>query len=56
MEILKVYEEKDGFVRMDCEFSELEIERLLSYAVTDILKARIEEMDKSGVKEGAADE
>ena len=48
MEILKVYEEKDGFVRMDCEFSELEIERLLSYAVTDILKARIEEMDESG--------
>ena len=56
MEILKVYDEEDGFVRMDCSFSELEIERLLSYAVTDILKARIAEMDESGVKEGAANE
>jgi len=48
MDILKVYEEENGFVRMDCSFSELEIEMLLSYAVTNILKKQIKKMDESG--------
>ena len=47
MKILKVYEPEEGSkcCKVDCEFTEEEIEILLSYAVTDILKKQIKRME-----------
>ncbi len=46
MEILKIHEDKPthGFVTMDVEMTEEENNRILSYAVNDILKKQIESM------------
>ena len=47
MKILKVYEPEgdEKCVRMDCEFEEDEVEILLSYAVTNILKDQLKRME-----------
>jgi len=46
MEILSINENKDGSATMDCEFQNDELEILLSYAVNNILKERIELIKK----------
>ncbi|MHA1817340.1 MAG: hypothetical protein ACTSX1_15165 [Candidatus Heimdallarchaeaceae archaeon] len=48
MEILKVHEPEgdEKCCRMECSFSEEEMEILLSYAVTNILKEQIKKMDE----------
>jgi hypothetical protein len=38
VKILNTSEPKDGYVMMDCEFEKEELEALLSYAITNILK------------------
>ena len=47
MNILKVHEPEEGSkcCKVDCEFTEEEIEILLSHAVTDILKKQIKRME-----------
>ena len=47
MNILKVHEPKEGekCCVVECEFTEKEIEILLSYEVTNILKRQIKRMD-----------
>ena len=44
MEILKVYEAVAGFCKMDCDFTQDEINFFVGYAVNDILKKQIERM------------
>jgi RNA polymerase-binding transcription factor DksA len=44
MEILNISEPKNGFVTMNCEFDQEELEILLSYAVTNILTEQIKKM------------
>jgi len=46
MEILKIHEPKNGFVTMECEFQNDEVEILLSYAVTKILEEQIKKLEK----------
>ena len=48
MKILKINEPEEGekFCNMECVFSEEEIEILLSYAVTNILKEQIKRMER----------
>jgi len=50
MKILKEYEPEDGFVKMDCEFEQEELEMLLSHAVTDILTKQLEEKIEEELK------
>ena len=47
MEILKIHEpeEGDNCCKMECKFTEEEVEILLSYAVTNILREQIERME-----------
>lgn len=45
MKILKEYEPENGFVKMDCEFEQEEMEMLLSHAVTDILTKQLKKAD-----------
>ena len=48
MKIVKIIEPEDDnkCCRLECLFEEEELEILLSYAVTNILKEQIERMDK----------
>jgi hypothetical protein len=48
MKILKIHEPEEGSkcCRLDCEFDQDELEILLSYAVTNILRKQMERMDK----------
>jgi len=46
MEILEIKENKDGSCNVECEFTEEEIQELLSYAVNDILKKQIKIMQE----------
>jgi len=47
MKILKVHEPENGFVKMDCEFEQEEIEMLVSHAVTDILTKQLKKIDQN---------
>jgi len=46
MEILKISDPKDGYVTMDCEFDQNELEILLSYAVTNILTEQMKKLER----------
>jgi len=46
MKVLKVHEPKDGFCTMECEFSEEEINIFVEYAVVDILKKQMKNMQQ----------
>jgi hypothetical protein len=41
MEILEIVDNDDGSCTMECEFTQEEINMLISYAVVDILKKQI---------------
>ena len=45
MKILKVHDPENGFVKMDCEFEQEEMEMLISHAVTDILTDQLKKAD-----------
>lgn len=45
MKILRIIEENDKCSRMECEFSHEEVEILMSYAVTNILKEQIKRQE-----------
>ncbi len=52
MEILEIKENKDGSATMEFKFTEEEVQLLLSYAVNNILKERIELIKKeAGIDE-----
>jgi hypothetical protein len=46
MKILEIIDNDDGSCTMDCEFSQEELNMLLSYAVVDILKKQIKVYDQ----------
>lgn len=45
MKILKITENNNGTCTMECEFSQEELNILLSYAVTNILKDQINKLE-----------
>lgn len=51
MEILKITENKDGTCDMECEFTQEEVELLLNYAVNNILKEKIKELQEEKIDE-----
>lgn len=47
MKILKVKDCKDGTTVLDCEFTSEEIQRLVQYAIVDIIRKMIKEYEKN---------
>jgi hypothetical protein len=46
MEILNIIENDDGSATMDCEFQDDEVQVLLNYAVSNILREQLEALKK----------
>jgi len=52
MEILDIKDQDDGSCIMECNFSEIEVNFFLNYAVNDILKKQIERMENEHRTDG----